>query len=487
MKKNTTEEIRLVWFRSDLRVLDNPALYQACQPSAEGLPIRVIACFIRPESQWQLHDWGSNKQRYTERCTDDLRQQLKKLNIHLVTLNSSTFSQQSRILLQLCQHLNIDTLYINEEPELNERERDTALLRQAQSQGVQCQFFHDQSLIPLGQLLKPDGSPYRVYSAFRKKCLQFFSESPVYQLPVPNPLSEYNLQIPDLDHKTFNLWQPETYDSDPIQSLWPASETLIKDQLEQFCASALNHYKVQRDIPINPKGTSLLSPALAVGKISVRHCWLTAQQLIVTDPQAAESAQCWQDELLWREFYRHLLVLYPDLSKGLPFKAETQHIRWRNAPDDLKRWQQGQTGFPLVDAAMRQLRQTGWMHNRLRMLTAVFLSKYLLIDWREGERWFMQHLIDADLASNNGGWQWAASTGTDAVPYFRLLSPYRQAERFDPQGEFIARFIPELSGLAAKKRIQPDLSVLSYPDPITDLKKSRLRALDEFKRLSELK
>ena len=238
-------------------------------------------------------------------------------------------------------------------------------------------------------------------------------------------------------------------------------------------------------MPANPQGTSLLSPLLAAGKLSVKRCWLTAEQMRLTEPVASASVNTWQSELLWREFYRHLLVLYPELCRHRPFKPETAQIPWRYNPEELGRWQQGNTGFPLVDAAMRQLLETGWMHNRLRMLTAVFLSKYLLIHWQEGERWFMQHLVDADLASNNGGWQWAASTGTDAVPYFRLLSPYRQAERFDAQGTFIARFVPELAKLPAKQRIQPKGYVSGYPKPMIDLKAAKTQMMEAFKGLKE--
>lgn len=155
--------------------------------------------------------------------------------------------------------------------------------------------------------------------------------------------------------------------------------------------------------------------------------------------------------LLWREFYKHILVGYPRVSRHRPFREETEALRWRQAPAELEAWQQGRTGIPIIDAAMRQLLATGWMHNRLRMVVAMFLSKNLLIDWREGERWFMRHLIDGDLAANNGGWQWSASTGTDAVPYFRLFNPLSQSERFDPRGEFIRHWLPELAAWSARR------------------------------------
>lgn len=478
---------QLVWFRSDLRIHDNPALFTACQQAQQDGG-GVIACFLRPLQQWQSHDWGQNRIRYTERCVADLKEELEALHIPLICLDVDTFKEQIPTLLQLCTLLGCEQIFANEEPELNERQRDQALIPLAEQAGIRCQLFHDQSLLPLGSVLKNDGTPYRVYTPFRKQAQQLIAQQPVETFPAPAPvISEHQQAIQNQvsalvwDQLGLSSFQPETYADDPIQQRWPATEKDAFHLLEAFCGQPINRYKVQRDFPADAKGTSLLSPMLAAGKLSIKSCWRAAEQIRLSDPAAAESANTWQGELLWRDFYRHLLVLYPELNRYQPFKEETKQIHWRDAPEDLQRWQEGKTGFPLVDAAMRQLKETGWMHNRLRMLTAVFLSKYLLIDWHEGERWFMQHLVDADLASNNGGWQWAASTGTDAVPYFRLLSPYRQAERFDAQGEFITRFVPELAKLPAKQRIQPKGYVPGYPNPMVDLKEGKERMMAAFK------
>lgn len=477
----------LVWFRSDLRLHDNPALFAACQQAVDAAQ-PVVACFLRPEQQWRSHDWGDNRIRYMDRCLLDLQQALARLNIPLIIREVGTFEQQIPALLQLSHALGCHHLWANEEAELNERERDKALLPQLQEAAVEHHFFNDQSLLPMGSVLKNDGTPYRVYTPFRKQAENRIAQQPIRTFQTPAALPEeqqsgirtrlLNLEASQLPGTAF---QPDAQSSDLIQQRWPAEEAHALDLLQNFCADGLARYKTQRDFPANAEGTSLLSPMLAAGKLSVRSCWQAAEHIRVSNPAAAESARTWQGELLWRDFYRHLLVLYPDLNRHRPFKPETAQIQWRDAPEELERWQQGQTGFPLVDAAMRQLKETGWMHNRLRMLTAVFLSKYLLIDWHEGERWFMQHLVDADLASNNGGWQWAASTGTDAVPYFRLLSPYRQAERFDAQGEFIARFVPELAKLPAKQRIQPKGYVPGYPKPMTDLREGKERMMAAFK------
>ena len=249
----------------------------------------------------------------------------------------------------------------------------------------------------------------------------------------------------------------------------------------------VEHYEKERDFP-NLAGTSQLSAYLTLGIISIRQCL----QVLFRPQQghfhiAQLGQQTWLDELLWREFYQHTLFDFPKVSKHLPFKENTQKIQWRDAPKDLIAWQQGQTGIPIVDAGMRQLSSTGWMHNRVRMVTAMFLSKNLLIDWRLGEQWFMQQLIDGDLAANNGGWQWCASTGMDAVPYFRIFNPISQSQRFDAAGDYIRQWLPELAHLDAKTIHEPYAKnpnlKLDYPQPIVDLKQSRLRALQAFKEI----
>jgi deoxyribodipyrimidine photo-lyase len=223
--------------------------------------------------------------------------------------------------------------------------------------------------------------------------------------------------------------------------------------------------------------------------ISPRQCLHAALQVNRGEFDSGNpGALCWINELLWREFYKHVLVGYPRVSRQRAFRPETEAVAWRQAPGELAAWQQGRTGIPLVDAGMRQLLATGWMHNRLRMVTAMFLTKNLLIDWREGERFFMQHLIDGDLAANNGGWQWSASTGTDAVPYFRLFNPLSQAQRFDAEGRFIRHWLPELDGLDDRALHNPAalgglFGAAAYPPPIVDLASSRERALQAFKNL----
>ena len=235
-----------------------------------------------------------------------------------------------------------------------------------------------------------------------------------------------------------------------------------------------------------------MSPYLTQGIISPRQCITAALEasniLDIRELQKSEGASTWVSEFIWREFYHHIIHFHPDICRHKPFKLKTDNIPWRNDKDLLTAWQSGMTGFPIVDAGMRQLQQTGWMHNRLRMITAMFLSKILLIDWRLGEKHFMNHLIDGDFASNNGGWQWCASTGVDATPYFRIFNPTLQSQRFDPSGAFIKHFCPELSSLDSKTihapySVQKSIDKIDYPPPIVDYRLMRQKTLECFKKI----
>ena len=259
--------------------------------------------------------------------------------------------------------------------------------------------------------------------------------------------------------------------------IWPTSTAAIHQKCQQFIESKVIDYKDSRDIP-SIAGTSTLSPYLMCGAISVRECIHS-----IKNKTSDWLSNTWTNELIWREFYRHLTDSYPHLSRSEDFKKIEGDIPWENHPDQWHAWCTGTTGFPIVDAAMKQLLQTGWMHNRLRMIVAAFLTKLLLIDWRKGELFFMKHLIDGDYASNNGGWQWAASTGADAAPYFRIFNPLRQSERYDPEGAFIKKFVPELSRLDKKSIHNPSSQqrkLCGYPEPVIDYTFARQRALDSY-------
>jgi deoxyribodipyrimidine photo-lyase len=245
---------------------------------------------------------------------------------------------------------------------------------------------------------------------------------------------------------------------------------------------------LDRDRP-DIDGTSRLSAFLRFGTISVRRCFTEGLRAIETDPGARTGISKWLDELVWREFYNAVLVNHPHVLSG-SFRPEYDSIRWSGSDEHFEAWCEGRTGFPFVDAGMRQLRSTGWMHNRVRMVVASFLTKDLLIDWRRGERFFFESLVDGDPASNNGGWQWAASTGTDAQPYFRIFNPVAQGRRFDPDGKYVRRWVPELRGVDTRSIHAPwenKSSRRKYPEPIVDHALQRKLAIEEFKRVRAIR
>src|SRR5699024_841880 len=351
-------------------------------------------------------------------------------------------------------------------------------------QGILFHSHLDQLLFKPGSILTQSGTYFKVFSQFKKVCyshLHSYSPEPTQRPHAQAPLPLSSDPVPS----AVNGFTALTAER---QALWPAGEHAAQQRLAAFTEHAIADYAEQRDFPALA-GTSQLSPYLTAGVISIRQCLHAARTANQGEFASGQHGiVTWINELLWREFYTHILVGYPRVARNRAFKPETEAVPWRNSEKDLLAWQQGRTGFPMIDAAMRQLLATGWMHNRLRMLVAMFLTKNLLLDWRLGERFFMQHLIDGNLAANNGGWQWSASTGTDAVPYFRIFNPISQSKRFDPKGDFIRHWLPELKQFNAKDIHQPRVSAdllnpSNYPKAIVDLAASRERALSAFKNL----
>lgn len=469
--------MHLIWFRNDLRLHDHAALWHAAQSR------QCLALVILSPEQWQLHQDAPIKIDFYLRRLKILKQQLEALNIPLLILNIPLWKDISEQLLALCQQFQISTVHCNIETGLNEQQRDQAVEQLLQQHQISCEYYEDRTLFPLGSIRNQSQQPYQVFSAFKKKCY----ERLLIDVPSCYPDIEVQpKQAIDISQFDLNVFA-QNYQQETANPYWPVEDKLAFELLNEFIADRLKDYKTDRDFPAID-GTSQLSPYLNIGILSIREC----VQTLFTSSQGYfqledVGQQTWLDELLWREFYQHTLHDFPKVSRHQPFKENTKAIEWRDAPEDLTAWQQGRTGIPIVDAGMRQLLATGWMHNRVRMITAMFLSKNLLIDWRLGEAWFMQHLIDGDLAANNGGWQWCASTGMDAAPYFRIFNPINQSQRFDPNGDYIREWVPELAHLDAKTIHEPyaknlDLG-LDYPKPIVDLKQSRIRAIEAFKNL----
>ncbi|MCO7242068.1 MAG: deoxyribodipyrimidine photo-lyase [Halomonas sp.] len=468
--------LQLVWFRSDLRIHDNSALAAA---AAKG---PVVAVFLRSIEQWRYHGHGANKLDFWARGVSALKASLNGLNIPLLHRDIGRFDDAPKALLEIAREHGIKQLHFNYEYPLNEQRRDQSVLETFQQAGITAQGHHDAVAFAPGTLLTGKGDYYGVFTPFSKAWHKHVTAEQLALRDTPSaqsPLAIDSDPLPALP----------TLDDEPLDGrLWPAGENAASDNLERFLRFRGRHYKDQRDFP-KVRGTSELSPYLALGVISHRQCLqavMSENGGHLADGDAGLTT--WVNELIWREFYQHVAVGFPQVCRYQPFQAHTKQLQWRDDNEGFAAWCEGRTGYPVVDAAMRQLVTTGWMHNRLRMITAMFLSKHLLIDWRRGEAFFMRHLVDGEFCANNGGWQWAASTGTDAAPYFRIFNPTTQSTRFDPGGEFIAQWLPELKTLPAKARHAPPqdmLNPIDYPAPIVDHKAARQRALNAFKVLSK--
>jgi deoxyribodipyrimidine photo-lyase len=458
----------LFWFRRDLRLYGNEALNEALKSGAKD------ALFFISRSQWQQHDAADIQIDLLLRRVAYLGSALSKLGVQLHVLEAPTFNDQVSELRAFCHRLGVNQVVINAEYEINESKRDEQVRNSLSQLGVSIAVFHGDVIAIPGTIRTGSGEMFKVFTPFKKAWLKAHANYIAFNEP---PL----IVGSDID------WiAPTALSSTGVSSKWPVDDETLHSVVERFIDEKLTNYSLQRDFPAI-KGTSGLSPYFALGILGVRQVLAQVQQRI---PGILQLSSCpefsWINELIWREFYRHLIVEWPHLCRHKNFNTKYDHVPWRNDKEGFAKWCEGKTGYPLVDAAMRQLNETGWMHNRLRMVVASFLTKHLLIDWRWGEKYFMSKLIDGDLASNNGGWQWAASTGCDAQPYFRVFNPVTQSEKFDPKGEFIRKFVPELCDVPDKYihfphdylQLRPDLN---YPKPVVDHKYARERALLAFK------
>ncbi|QDP02141.1 deoxyribodipyrimidine photo-lyase [Thalassotalea sp. PS06] len=427
----------MYWIRNDLRVHDNPALIQALQQGC------TEAVFLSCEKQWQQHHQSPVKTDFIYRHLQLLSKQLADLGVRFRIIEVDDFQGQAHWLKawQDGQHSKGLTaqVFANAELELNERLRDKQII----DSGVSLNLFEADVIISKGLVLTAGGDMYRVFTPFKRAWITHLLNNGFECLPKPNPIKG---EAPNVNNNdVIDSIEQRRKSINKSSEHWPDASEVLSGPLREWLDNGIHDYGNARDFPAKP-ATSRLSPHLCIGAISPR---LLIRLLMQSYPMILEHQQSstfvWLNELIWREFYRHLLHAYPNLIKGENFNRQYDTLQWRNDPQEFARWCQGKTGYPIVDAAMRQLNQTGWMHNRLRMIVASFLTKDLLIDWRWGEQYFMEQLIDGDFAANNGGWQWAASTGCDAQPYFRIFNPVRQSQNFDPNGEFIRKYVPELA------------------------------------------
>ena len=470
--------VSCIWFRNDLRVQDNPALSYLVRRRPE----QVIAVYCVPFKTWDEHKQSAVKTQFIFSTLAQLSADLWRYGIALKILAVDDYESIPQALLDFCNQYGVSAVYANQEILLDEVVRDNAVVSALESHNISCNFdTYRACVVHPSQILKKDQSPYKVYTPFRKAWLERVSQE---DFQLGEGLSDTYDPVcqPDEIGRVVNL-KAGAFDD----SLWPPGEVAALERMRSFVQSKIEAYQKVRDFPFE-RGTSMMSPYLACGAISPAQCVGCAVEQLGPDvifmSHKDTGAGCWISEVIWREFYAYIAFHFPRVVKHLALKPQYQSIPWHNNKHHFEAWCQGKTGFPLVDAAMRQLLDCGWMHNRLRMVVAMFLTKTLFIDWRWGEDFFMRHLIDGDFSSNNGGWQWSASTGTDAAPYFRIFNPTTQSVRFDPQGEFIKKYCKELSSCDAKDIHDPtpeQRSRYGYPMPIVDYKHMRQEVIQTFK------
>ncbi|MDC5805931.1 deoxyribodipyrimidine photo-lyase [Vibrio europaeus] len=471
--------MKIVWLRRDLRVEDNTALNCAC---SRGEP--VVALYIATPQTWQEHSLAPIQADLIYRRLLALQSDLSKKNISLYYAQTDSFKDAARLVAEVALKEGASGVYLNKEYELNELGRDELLSDLLATEGIDCKSIDDKCILNPGSVVNKQGHYFKVFTPFKRAYLAAMYRQPVAVTKlnpqqrrgklISNRVAEFSSQC-DFDYPRESS---ERYAVDTEQ---------IIQALRSFDSDKVDSYHSHRDFPAID-GTSALSPYLAIGALSVRQCMarLMYQQIL----PLSGGREVWQSELIWREFYQHLAYYEPKLSQGKSFTSWGDNLVWLNPTAAIDAWKKGLTGYPIVDAAMRQLNQTGWMHNRLRMIVASFLVKDLHVDWRVGEHYFMSKLVDGDYAANNGGWQWCASTGCDGQPYFRIFNPTTQGERFDPDGAFIRRWIPELLSVPDKHIHQPhkwgNAKDLSYPEPIVDHKTEREITLSLYKEAKEV-
>lgn len=429
------QKINIFWFRRDLRIADNTALHKA---SVSGIPVLPVFIFDTHILN-KLEKPRDLRVQFIHQTLVSMDEVFRKLGsgIHF------SHASPDHTFKSLIDIYDIDTVFTNQDYEPYALERDNSIADLLSQQGINFQRFKDQVIFEKLEVTKDDGSPYTVFTPYSRKWKIKYKEQP----PLPSTL--------DLAPSMLFQWEGA-----PIPSLLSMG---FMDEKWAFPSivtpmEILQNYSQDRDFPaIN--GTSRLGIHLRFGTISIREL----AQI------ASNTNETYLNELIWRDFYHMILSNFPQVGKGISFKKEYDAIEWRNHEEDFDRWCQGMTGYPIVDAGMRELKSTGFMHNRVRMITASFLTKHLLIDWRWGEAWFASHLLDFDLAANNGGWQWAAGSGCDAAPYFRVFNPTLQAQKFDKNGQYIRKWVPEIDSL-------------SYVQPMVNHEFARKRCLDTYAR-----
>lgn len=469
----------IVWFRRDLRLDDHLALHAACKDYEQVIPLYIHS--PNDEGDWPQ---GGASLWWLHHALDSLKTELESKGGYLVRRVGDTL----KILTEMIESEKPDALYFNRRYEPQQIELEDQINRKL-SNKIECRSFVGNLLFDPHEIKTQQGNCYQVYTPFWKACVS--AGPPPKPVGTPQKISSPS-QKPRSDRLSALQLLPDISWDDQFYEFWDPTIAGARSLYSSLMKKKVESYKTDRDIP-SLDGTSRLSPYLHFGQLSPRRLWHGVGGGRV--PQQAGKLQ-YVKEILWREFAQYLLIHFPHLPTE-PLRPEFKKFPWRESKKDLKAWQRGQTGYPLVDAGMRQLYAVGWMHNRVRMVVASFLVKHLLLSWQDGASWFWDCLVDADLGSNTMGWQWAGGCGPDAAPYFRIFNPIIQSEKFDPNGDYIREWVPELGHLNKKQIHTPwELTPLDlksagvvlgkdYPFPMVDHKSARQRALDAYEKVKK--
>ena len=467
----------LVWIRNDLRLADNPALTAAVDRGGPVIPV-----FIWPSEDEEPWSLGAASRWWLNRSLESLGADRESRGLRLIICRGSA----EKTLADLVNTSGATAVFWNRRYEPSAISHDGTLKKNLRDRGIVAESFNGSLLYEPWTIRNGSGRAYCVFTPYWRAC-QTRSVAPALS-DAPSKLHAAEVWPRSLHLSELNL-EPKVDWASGLKETWQPGETGAKDQLRRFREQALAAYSVGRDRPADT-GTSRLSPHLHFGEISARQ---VRQAILEIGGPASE---VYLRQLGWREFAHHVLYHQPE-SPSQPLRTEFAAFPWRHDSKSLIAWQQGKTGYPLVDAGMRELWHTGWMHNRVRMVAASFLVKHLLIDWQEGASWFWDTLVDADLANNTLGWQWSAGCGADAAPYFRIFNPVLQGEKFDPAGAYVRRWVPELAAMPdvfIHKPWKAPASILgaadvtlgrSYPNPIVDHAFARARALSALGTISK--
>lgn len=468
----------LVWFRRDLRDFDHAALYHALKKAKQVYCVFVFDTDILDK----LPNKQDRRVEFIWESVSELKETFQKRGADLIV----KYGKATDIIPALARELNIEAVFANHDYEPQSLKRDNHVASTLAAQNIVLHTYKDQVLFEKDEVLNLSNKPYAVFTPYRNAALKKLDD---FYLK-PYPVEKYIAHLAKIPAQKLTSLNNIGFERTNLKEIklptgMKGGSALVRDFLDR-----IQHYQEARDFPA-VKGVSYLSTHLRFGTVSIRYLASLAKNL------QNKGADCWLNELIWRDFYFMVLHHHPHVAAGQSFNAKFNALPFHNNKVHFKAWCEGQTGYPLIDAAMRQINQTGYMHNRLRMVVASFLTKDLLIDWRWGEQYFAVNLIDFDLSANNGGWQWAASTGCDAQPWFRIFNPVTQSQRFDGKGTFIRKYVPELNQcndkeihapwqISSEKQQSIGLIVgKNYPHPIVNHKTQRQLAIDLYKKTAQ--